>query len=238
MKHAGLPWEFGLMEAHRALCENGLRGNVELRTDGGLVSGMDVVKAAVLGAEGFDFGKLLLVAEGCIMARICEKNTCPTGIATHDPKFKAKYKGRPEHVVRVLTTVAEDVQRHLAAIGVRSLGELVGRTDAPERRARAQEIRGGAEARSGFLPLPGARRHGPLLPRHARGAFAAQPAHRGRRPGAPGRRHRGDRPGLSHLDGGPGDACHPLGQLARRVAQSRRSGGGQPVHPLEGKSVR
>ena len=129
MKHAGLPWEFGLMEAHRALCENGLRGSVELRTDGGLTTGMDVVIAAILGAEGFDFGKLLLVAEGCIMARICEKNTCPTGIATHDPKFKAKYKGRPENVARILRIIAEDVRGILARLGVSSLKQLMGRTD-------------------------------------------------------------------------------------------------------------
>ena len=129
MKHAGLPWEFGLMEAHKALCENGLRGSVELRTDGGLLTGKDVVMAAVMGAEGFDFGKLLLVAEGCIMARICEKNTCPTGIATHDPKFKAKYKGSPEHVVRMLTIIADDVRGILAGLGVRNLREITGRTD-------------------------------------------------------------------------------------------------------------
>ena len=129
MKHAGLPWEFGLMEAHTALCENGLRGSVELRTDGGLVTGKDVVIAAILGAEGFDFGKLLLVAEGCIMARICEKNTCPTGIATHDPKFKAKYKGRPENVTRMLKIIAGDVRGILAALGVKSLKEIIGRTD-------------------------------------------------------------------------------------------------------------
>ncbi len=129
MKHAGLPWEFGLMEAHRALCENGLRGSVELRTDGGLVTGKDVVIAAILGAEGFDFGKLLLVAEGCIMARICEKNTCPTGIATHDPKFKAKYKGRPEYISRMLRIIADDVRSILAGLGATSLKEVIGRTD-------------------------------------------------------------------------------------------------------------
>jgi glutamate synthase domain-containing protein 3 len=87
------------------------------------------VIAAILGAEGFDFGKLLLVAEGCIMARICEKNTCPTGIATHDPKFKAKYKGNKEQVKKILRFVSEDVRAVLASIGVRSLSELVGRTD-------------------------------------------------------------------------------------------------------------
>jgi glutamate synthase domain-containing protein 2/glutamate synthase domain-containing protein 1/glutamate synthase domain-containing protein 3 len=129
MKHAGLPWEFGLMEVHRTLCENKMRGTVELRTDGGLTSGKDVVVAAIFGAEGFDFGKLLLVAEGCIMARICEKNTCPTGIATHDPKFKNKYKGNKEAVKRLLTLIADDVRSILARIGVQSLHDLVGRTD-------------------------------------------------------------------------------------------------------------
>jgi glutamate synthase domain-containing protein 2/glutamate synthase domain-containing protein 3 len=129
MKHAGLPWEFGLMEAHRALRENRLRDQVELRVDGGLLTGKDIVTAAILGAEGFEFGKLLLVAEGCIMARICEKNTCPAGIATHDPKFKARYQGSPEAIARMLTHLAEDVRRHLAALGLASLAELQDRTD-------------------------------------------------------------------------------------------------------------
>ena len=129
MKHAGLPWEFGLMEAHKTLCVNRLRGSVKLRTDGGLLSGKDVIVAAILGAEGFDFGKLLLVAEGCIMARICEKNTCPTGIATHDPKFKAKYRGNKEQVKKMLTIIADDVRSTLARLGVRSLREIIGRTD-------------------------------------------------------------------------------------------------------------
>jgi glutamate synthase domain-containing protein 2/glutamate synthase domain-containing protein 1/glutamate synthase domain-containing protein 3 len=129
MKHAGLPWEFGLMEVHKTLCENKMRGAVELRTDGGLASGEDVIVAAIFGAEGFDFGRLLLVAEGCIMARICEKNTCPTGIATHDPKFKSKYKGNKEHVKRLLIIIAEEIRTILATMGVRSLRDLVGRTD-------------------------------------------------------------------------------------------------------------
>ncbi len=129
MKHAGLPWEIGLLEVHRTLCEHGLREFVELRTDGGLHTGADIVSAAILGAEGFDFGKLLLVAEGCVMARICEKNTCPTGIATHDPKFKAKYKGHKDHVVRMLDILAEDVRRELAKIGASSIEEIIGRID-------------------------------------------------------------------------------------------------------------
>lgn len=126
MKHAGWPFELGLIDVHKTLVEHGLRSAVRLRVDGGLSTGKDVVLAAALGAEEFGFGKLLLVAQGCIMARVCEKNRCPTGIATHDPKFKAKYKGTPEHVEHLLRTLAEQVRRHLAAIGVRSLDEVIG----------------------------------------------------------------------------------------------------------------
>jgi glutamate synthase domain-containing protein 2/glutamate synthase domain-containing protein 3 len=129
MKHAGLPWEFGLVEAHRALGENGLRDQVELRVDGGLLTGKDLITAAILGAEGFEFGKLLLVAEGCVMARICEKNTCPAGIATHDPKFKARYAGTPVAIQRMLGHLAEDVRHHLAALGLASMGDLRDRVD-------------------------------------------------------------------------------------------------------------
>ncbi|NTW48676.1 MAG: glutamate synthase large subunit [Chlorobiales bacterium] len=129
MKHAGLPWEIGLAQVHRTLVENGLRKSVTLRTDGGLLTGKDIIVAAILGADEYDFGKLLLVAEGCIMARICEKNTCPTGIATHDPKFKAKYKGHKDHVVRMMQILAEDVRRHLSELGVGTIDEIIGRTD-------------------------------------------------------------------------------------------------------------
>lgn len=129
MKHAGLPWEIGLLEVHRTLCAHDLRKYVEIRTDGSLLTGSDIISAAIMGAEGFDFGKLLLIAEGCIMARICEKNTCPRGIATHDPKFKAKYKGDKEYVVKILEYLAEDVRRHLARMGFATLRDLTGRTD-------------------------------------------------------------------------------------------------------------
>lgn len=129
MKHAGLPWELGLFEAHLALLENNLRRVVTLRVDGGLSSGKDIVMAAILGAEEFEFGKLLLVAEGCVMARICEKNACPTGIATHDPKFKAKYKGDKAHIVKLLRFIADDARRHLATLGASSLSEIIGRTE-------------------------------------------------------------------------------------------------------------
>lgn len=129
MRHAGLPWEFGLLEVHRELVSNKLRDSVTLRVDGGLSCGFDIVVAAILGAQEFDFGKLMLIAEGCVMARICEKNTCPTGIATHDPKFKAKYKGKPEHVMQVVRMVAHDTREFLLQLGAHSLSQLVGRTD-------------------------------------------------------------------------------------------------------------
>lgn len=129
MKHAGLPWEIGLLEVHQSLVENNLRDNVILRTDGGLSSGKDIVLASIMGAEEFDFGKLLLIAEGCVMARICEKNTCPRGIATHDPKFKAKYVGHKDHIVKTLTYVAEDVRRILATMGETSLQDVCGNTE-------------------------------------------------------------------------------------------------------------
>ncbi|MCU0449383.1 MAG: glutamate synthase large subunit [Bernardetiaceae bacterium] len=129
MKHAGLPWEFGLVEVHKALVANGLRQFVRLRTDGGLSTGEDVVMAALMGAEEFNFGKLLLVAEGCVMARICEKNTCPAGITTHDPVYKAKYKGHKDHVIKLLQYIGEDVRRHLAALGFTSLNDVIGRMD-------------------------------------------------------------------------------------------------------------
>ncbi len=129
MKHAGIPWEFGLWEAHKALMDNKIRQNVVLRVDGGLHTGQDIITASILGADGFEFGKLLLVAQGCIMARICEKNTCPTGIATHDPRFKAKYQGNANHIVKILTYLAKDIHEKLQLLGISNLKELQGRTD-------------------------------------------------------------------------------------------------------------
>lgn len=126
MKHAGLPLEPGLLEVHRALTDNGLRKKVILRADGGFYTGKDLVVAAMMGADQFDFGKLVLVGEGCIMARVCEKNTCPAGIATHNAKFKAHYKGDPEKVVRLLSALAREVRDILKDIGVASLDDVIG----------------------------------------------------------------------------------------------------------------
>ncbi|HEX5466746.1 MAG TPA: glutamate synthase-related protein, partial [Candidatus Limnocylindrales bacterium] len=110
IKHAGLPFELGLAEAHQVLLDHGLRDRVALRADGGLQTGRDVLVAALLGAEEFGFGTAVLVALGCDMARQCHLDTCPTGIATQRPDLRAKFAGRPEDVVRLLTAVAEDVR--------------------------------------------------------------------------------------------------------------------------------
>ncbi len=129
IKHAGLPWELGLAETHQVLVRNRLRDRVALRTDGGLQTGRDVVVAAMLGAEEYGFGTAALVAIGCDMARQCHLDTCPTGIATQREDLRAKFSGTPEQVVAFFTAMAEDVRRELAALGLRSLHEAIGRAD-------------------------------------------------------------------------------------------------------------
>lgn len=169
MKHAGLPWELGLVEVHQALIANDLRDTVILRVDGGLQTGEDIAVAAILGAEQFDFGKLLLVAEGCVMARICEKNTCPAGIATHDPKFKAKYKGSVEAIVTLLTTLAEDVRMQLSRLGVASLDKLLGRNDLLSINPRHEEFVAGRKI--DLSPLL----DGPIYERRITGSVFSEP---------------------------------------------------------------
>ena len=129
IKNAGSPWELGLAETQQVLVANRLRERVSLRTDGGLRSGRDIVIAALIGAEEFGFGTGLLVALGCDMARQCHLNTCPTGIATQREDLRAKFEGRPEHVVNHLFLLAEEVREHLARLGARSLDEIIGRVE-------------------------------------------------------------------------------------------------------------
>ena len=129
IKNAGAPWELGLAETQRVLVANRLRERVSLRTDGGLRNGRDIVIAAMLGAEEFGFGTGLLVALGCDMARQCHLNTCPTGIATQREDLRAKFEGRPEHVVNYLFLIAEEAREHLARVGARSIDEVVGHAD-------------------------------------------------------------------------------------------------------------
>ncbi|HZI21124.1 MAG TPA: glutamate synthase large subunit, partial [Gemmatimonadales bacterium] len=133
IKHAGSPWELGLAETQALLIENGLRHRIEVRTDGGLRTGRDVVIAALLGAEGYGFGTAALVAIGCSMARQCHLNTCPTGIATQRPELRKKFKGTPEQVIAYFTWIAEDVRRLLAGLGYRSLDDVIGRAELLER---------------------------------------------------------------------------------------------------------
>ncbi|HTO52127.1 MAG TPA: glutamate synthase large subunit [Myxococcota bacterium] len=129
IKHAGVPWEIGLAETQQALVMNDLRGRVRVHVDGQLRTGRDVVIGAMLGADEFGFGTIALVALGCIMMRVCHLNTCPVGVATQNEQLRAKFTGEPEHVVRFLRFVAEETREILAALGVRKLDEVIGRTD-------------------------------------------------------------------------------------------------------------
>ncbi|PIQ82577.1 MAG: glutamate synthase large subunit [Candidatus Omnitrophica bacterium CG11_big_fil_rev_8_21_14_0_20_64_10] len=127
IKHAGSAWELGVAETQQVLVMNNLRSRITLRTDGGLKTGRDIVVAALLGAEEYNFGTAALVAAGCCMVRQCHLNTCPVGVATQDPKLRLKFKETPEVVVRFFDLIAEEVRRVLAELGYRSLEELVGR---------------------------------------------------------------------------------------------------------------
>jgi glutamate synthase (ferredoxin) len=129
IKHAGSPWELGLTEVHRALMQNSLRDRVILRVDGGLKSGWDVLMGALMGAEEFGFGSIAMIAEGCIMARICHTNNCPVGVASQKEELRKRFTGIPEHVVNFFYFIAEEVRSILARLGYRSLREVVGRAD-------------------------------------------------------------------------------------------------------------
>ncbi|MHC5723497.1 MAG: glutamate synthase large subunit, partial [Nostoc sp.] len=129
IKHAGSPWELGLSEVHRVLMENSLRDRVILRVDGGLKSGWDVVIGALMGGEEFGFGSIAMIAEGCIMARVCHMNTCPVGVATQKEELRKRFTGIPEQVVNFFYFIAEEVRSLLARLGYRSLSEIIGRAD-------------------------------------------------------------------------------------------------------------
>jgi glutamate synthase (ferredoxin) len=132
--HAGLPWELGLAETHQTLVLNNLRSRIAVETDGQLKTGRDVVIAALLGAEEFGFATGPLVASGCIMMRVCHLNTCPTGVATQDPQLRAKFTGKPEHVINFMRFIAEDVRMIMAQLGFRTVEEMVGHVDRLEAR--------------------------------------------------------------------------------------------------------
>ncbi|HEY0944059.1 MAG TPA: glutamate synthase large subunit [Opitutaceae bacterium] len=129
IKNAGSAWELGVAEAHQVLMMNGLRGRVVLRTDGGMKTGRDIVIAALLGAEEFNFGTAALIAGGCAMFRVCHLNTCPVGVATQREDLRAKFRGKPENIINFFNAVAEDVRHYVARLGYRSLNEIIGRVD-------------------------------------------------------------------------------------------------------------
>lgn len=127
--NAGLPWELGLAEAHQTLIKNGLRTRVRLETDGKLMTGRDVAIACILGAEEFGFATAPLISMGCLMMRVCNLDTCPVGIATQNPELRGRFCGKPEYVMNFMTFVAEELREIMAKLGVRTVDELVGRTD-------------------------------------------------------------------------------------------------------------
>ncbi len=127
--HAGIPFEIGLAETQQTLLRNGLRSRVVLETDGKLMSGRDVAIAALLGAEEFGFATMPLIACGCLMQRDCQRDTCPAGVATQDCRLRARFSGRPEHVVNFMTFVAEELREIMASLGFRTVDEMVGRVD-------------------------------------------------------------------------------------------------------------
>jgi glutamate synthase (NADPH/NADH) large chain len=129
IKHAGMPWELGLAETHQTLLLNNLRDRVVLETDGKMMTGRDVVIAALLGAEEFGFSTAPLVVLGCVMARVCHLDTCPVGVATQNPELRKKFMGDPEHVVTFMRFVAQEVREIMAQLGFRTIEEMVGRTD-------------------------------------------------------------------------------------------------------------
>ncbi|MBT9310768.1 glutamate synthase large subunit [Leptothoe kymatousa] len=137
IKHAGVPWELGLTEVHRVLLENQLRDRVLLRVDGGIKTGWDVIMGALMGAEEYGFGTIAMIAEGCIMARVCHTNSCPVGVTTQREELRKRFTGIPEHVVNFFHFVAEEVRALLAHLGYRSLSEVIGRADLLTARAEA-----------------------------------------------------------------------------------------------------
>lgn len=127
--NAGLPWELGLAETHQTLIMNGLRSKVVIETDGKLMTGRDVLVAALLGAEEYGFATAPLVTMGCVMMRVCNLDTCPVGIATQNPELRRRFKGKPEYIVNFMHFIAQELREYMAKLGIRTVDELVGRSD-------------------------------------------------------------------------------------------------------------
>ena len=140
--NAGLPWELGLAETHQTLLMNGLRNKVRIETDGKLMSGRDVAIAAMLGAEEFGFATAPLVTMGCVMMRVCNLDTCPVGIATQNPELRKRFRGKPEYVINFMRFIAEELREYMAKLGVRTVDELVGRSDLLKKKEETESIHG------------------------------------------------------------------------------------------------
>ena len=152
--NAGLPWELGLAEVHQTLTMNGLRNKVIIETDGKLMSGRDVAIAAMLGAEEFGFATAPLVTMGCVMMRVCNLDTCPVGIATQNPELRKRFAGKPEYVVNFMRFIAEELREYMAKLGVRTVDELVGRTDFLQQRNIPESGRSGKVDLSRIIDNP------------------------------------------------------------------------------------
>ncbi|HIK44697.1 MAG TPA: glutamate synthase large subunit [Leptolyngbyaceae cyanobacterium M65_K2018_010] len=157
IKHAGVPWELGLTEVHKVLMDNQLRDRVTLRVDGGLKTGWDVVMGALMGAEEFGFGSIAMIAEGCIMARVCHTNNCPVGVATQKEELRKRFTGVPEHVVNFFYYIAEEVRSLLARLGYTRLVDIVGRSDLLKPRADARLTKTSALDLTTLIHLPDSR---------------------------------------------------------------------------------
>ena len=142
--NAGLPWELGLAETHQTLIMNGLRDKVIVETDGKLMTGRDVIVAALLGAEEYGFATAPLITMGCVMMRVCNLDTCPVGIATQNPELRKRFKGKPEYVINFMRFIAQEMREYMAKLGVRTVDELIGRTDLLKRR---EEVSAGRSAK-------------------------------------------------------------------------------------------
>ncbi len=152
---AGLPWELGVAEAHQALIENGLRSQVVLETDGKLMSGRDVAIACMLGAEEFGFATAPLVALGCCMMRVCNLDTCAAGVATQNPELRKRFSGKPEYVINFMYFIAQELREYMARLGLRSVDELVGRSDLLKLRDELPAGQASTVDLRGLLAMPG-----------------------------------------------------------------------------------
>ncbi len=152
--NAGLPWELGLAETHQTLLMNGLRNRVRIETDGKLMSGRDVAVAALLGAEEFGFATGPLVTMGCVMMRVCNLDTCPMGVATQNPELRKRFRGKPEYVENFMRFIAQELREYMARLGIRTIDEMVGRTDLLVPSVSVKEPHKGKMDLSGILYNP------------------------------------------------------------------------------------